>query len=126
MENLKKQYNESVKNYIIEFEKRHDVDFDGWIGETVGEVAMFGDYTFNFSEIKYVIDNDIKFEWLSDWYWFIVTYQKCYYNFNSYCKFRRDAEKKQSFNLHYSDKSFNLHSFEKSLIYMRIDSNTNN
>jgi len=111
MEKLKNNYKNSVNSYIEEFKKRHEIDFDFWIGDLVGEVCCFGDYTFNFSDIKYVIDNSISFDYLRDWYWFVVEFNKCYYNLNSYCKLRKDEEAKEQFNLHY---------FEKKLIYMRI------
>ena len=112
MEDLKINYEKSVNAYIQEFEKKHKVDFDFWIGDLIGEVCCFGDYTFNFSDIKCVIDNSISFDYLVDWYWFIVEYGKCYYNLNSYCKLRNDEESKENFNLDF---------FEKKLIYMCIN-----
>ena len=110
MEELKNNYKKAVDAYIKEFEKKHEIDFDFWIGDLVGEVCAFGDYTFNFSDIKFVIDNSISFDYLSHWDWF-VEFNKCYYSLNSYCKLRKDEELKEH---------FNLHSFEKKLIYMRI------
>jgi len=111
MKDLKCNYEKSVNAYIKEFEKKHEIDFDFWIGDLIGEVCCFGDYTFNFSDIKYVIDNSISLDYLIDWYWFVVEYEKCYYNLKSYCKLRQDDDIKEN---------FDLHSFEKKLIYMRI------
>lgn len=108
---LKANYEKSVDAYIKEFEKKHEIDFDGWVGDLIGEVACFGDYTFYFSDIKYVIDHSISFEWMTDWYWFVVEYQKCYFNLKTYNKLRSDE---------YSKDNFSLDSFEKKLIYMRI------
>jgi len=108
---LKSDYEKSVGAYIKEFENKHKIDFDCWTGDLIGEICCFGDYTFNFSDIKYVIDNSISLDYLIDWYWFVVEYEKCYYNLNSYCKLRQGAEKKEH---------FSLHDFEKKLIYMRI------
>ena len=113
MEELNNNYKKSVNAYIKEFKKKHEIDFDFWIGDLVGEVCCFGDYTFNFSDIKYVIDNSISFNWLSDWYWFVVEYEKCYYNLKAYCKLRIDEETKEH---------FKLDVFEKKLIYMRVSS----
>ncbi len=110
MEKLNTDYEKSVNAYIKQFEKKYEIDFDSWIGDLVGEIATFGDYSFYFSDIKYVVDNSISFDWLSDWYWFVVQYEKCYYNLNSYCKLRKDYEKKDN---------FKLDNFEKQLIYMR-------
>ena len=108
---LKKNYENSVNAYIKDFERKFEIKFDFWVGDTVGEVCSFGDYTFNFSDIKYVIDNDISFKWLIDWYDYAVEYQKCYYNLNSYCKLRKDEERSEY---------FKLDNFEKKLIYMRL------
>jgi len=108
---LKKIYNEAVEAYIKEFELQNDIDFDFWVGDKVGEICMFGDYSFNFSDVKYVVDNKIKFEWFVDWYYFVVEYSKCYINLDSYCRMRRDAEKNQF---------FTIHDFEKKLLHDRI------
>jgi len=105
MEDLQNNYKKAVNAYIKEFEKKHEIQFDFWIGDLIGEVCCFGDYTFNFSDIKYVIDNSISFEYLSDWYWFVAEYgKKCYYNLNAYCKLRKDEEKKEQFNISFFEK----------------------
>ena len=111
MEIIEQKYNHAVNSYIKQFERNSGLEFDSWAGDKIGEIAFFGDYSFNFSDVKYVVDNDISIDFLVDWYWFIVEYQKCYYNLDAYCKLRRDSEKNQH---------FCLNAFEKKLIYMRI------
>ncbi len=111
MKKIKTDYENAVKEYIKKFEEQTDLIFDFWVADLVGEIACFGDFTFDFSDIKYVVDNSIATDWLIDWHYFVVEYKKCYYNLNSYCKLRRDAEKNEHFSLEY---------FEKKLLYMRI------
>ena len=112
IEKLKENYEKAVTDYIKEFEKVYEVDFDFWVGDEVGGVANIGDETYNFSDLKYMIDNSIKYDFLVDWYYFVLEYnEKCYYNLDAYCRLRRDAENKEHFSL---DK------FEKDLLYMRI------
>jgi hypothetical protein len=110
---LLKNYIEAVDAYVKEFEKKYEVEIDFWVGDEVGGVAIFGDEAYNFSDIKYMIDNDLKYEYLYDWYCFLIEFsKKCYINLHSYCKLRRDAENE--------NKNFDLHKFEKTLLYMRI------
>ena len=109
---LLKNYIEAVDAYIKEFEKIYEVQMDFWVGDEVGGVAMFGDEAYNFHEIKYMIDNNLNYEYLYDWYYFLVEFgKKCYINLKSYHKLRVDAESKEY---------FDLEKFEKSLLYMRI------
>jgi len=106
---LKENYKKAVDAYIKEFEKNYEVTLDYWIGD---DVAMFGDESYDFKEIKYMIDNSIKYEYLYNWFYFIVEFgKKCFFNFDSYCRLRRDAEKNEY---------FKLENFEKQLIYMRV------
>jgi hypothetical protein len=110
---LLKNYNKSVNAYIKEFERRYEVELDYWISDEIGGIAAFGDYTFNFIDIKYAIDKSIKYRYLIDWYNFIFDFgKKCFINLDSYCRLRRDAEQNEY---------FELLSFEKSLIYMRVN-----
>jgi hypothetical protein len=113
MTNLQEDYIKAVDAYIKEFEKKYEVELDFWVANNVGGVAMFGDEYYDFTDIKYVIDNNIKYKYLYDWYYFLCEFgQKCHINLPSYCKLRRDAEN--------DNKYFNLHNFEKKLLYMRI------
>lgn len=113
MNTLLENYIKAVDAYIKEFEKIYKVEMDFWVGDEVGGVGMFGDEAYNFSDIKYVIDNSIKYEYLYDWYYYIVDFgKKCFLNLHSYCKLRSEAENQ--------NEHFNLENFEKNLIYMRV------
>ncbi len=116
MKNLDKKYNKIVNKYCKIFAKKHEIDFDGWVADRVGEIANFGDYFFDFREIKFCIDNDISFDYLSDWYFFCVEFQKIAdYNFENYCKLRQDFEYKKGF-------GFVLLEFEKYLLKLKLES----
>ena len=106
-------YINSVNAYIKEFERLYEIEFDSWINDDVGGIAIFGDEAYNFIDVKYMIDNSIIYEYLYDWYYYLVDYgKKCFINLHSYCKLRRDAENQNEY--------FNLEKFEKNLIYMRV------
>lgn len=52
IETLQKQYVKLCNKYVKLFSKKHDLDFDGWVGEEVGGVASFCcQYFFNINEI---------------------------------------------------------------------------
>lgn len=57
----KKQKFEKICNeYIEAFSKKQELDFEGWVADKIGELALFGDYTFGMDEIRYDIDNEVK------------------------------------------------------------------
>lgn len=57
-------------DYIEAFTTKHKVDFDGWVGECIGGIACFGDYYFNFDDIRYDVDYNVRgrkiFRWLEE------------------------------------------------------------
>lgn len=55
---LAERYNEIIWKYIDLFSKKQELDFDGWVGDTTGGIAMFADYYFDFEEIRYDIDTN--------------------------------------------------------------------
>ncbi len=86
---LKELYNNVVKIYIDQFCEKHEIDFDSWIGDNVGEIACIGDYYFNFSDIKFDIDNNVPEKYIFNWYNIVLELHeqnKDILNFKSYCK----------------------------------------
>lgn len=59
MKELQKHYNEVCNKYAEQFATKHEYSFDGWVADKVGEVATMGDYSVDFREIKYDIDNNV-------------------------------------------------------------------
>src|SRR5574344_1184048 len=63
---MKEQYIHACNAYAKAFAKKHDYHFDGWV--EVGTVACFGDYFFDFTDIKFDIDNNIPKEKFWEYY----------------------------------------------------------
>lgn len=58
---LKEQYEQAVNRYIEKFVKKHGYEFTDWVADEVGGIAVFIEqYYFNFTDIKYDIDNKVK------------------------------------------------------------------
>ena len=55
-------------DYINCFEQKHSISFDGWVGQEVGGVAMFGDFFFNYDDIRLDIDNKARKDLIFNWY----------------------------------------------------------
>lgn len=64
---LKKQYEYCTEQYILKFCRKQGLTFDGWVGGTVGGVGLFGDYTFNFSDILLDINTKQPKGLIIDW-----------------------------------------------------------
>ena len=88
-------YEDACYNYIAEFGRISEFDFGGWIGYNVGGVALFGDYAIDFSNIVYIVDNDVPVDTFVNWYWFCAEYEQCQINLQNYFKLECDykAEK---------------------------------
>jgi hypothetical protein len=69
MTTLESNYNQSVMDIIEAFEFKHEVEFDGWVGNEVGEVAEFNGCFFNFDDVKRDIFKDAPLNSIWDWYY---------------------------------------------------------
>lgn len=87
---LIENFENAVNEIIKEFSKRTELDFDGWTGE-VGEVADFGCYFFNFSDIIEVIKKDIPIPDLLKWYDYVVENGQ-FINLKSYISLRNSLK----------------------------------
>lgn len=66
---LKDRFDLVVNEYIKKFAKKHEIEFDYWIGGDTGEIASFSEYyVFSCYEIRYDIDNDVPKPILFNWY----------------------------------------------------------
>lgn len=65
---MKVQYNHVCNAYAKAFAKKHDYQFDGWVADEAGTVACFGDYFFDFKDIKFDIDNEVPKEKFLEYY----------------------------------------------------------
>lgn len=71
IDNARKNYNNAVMAYIDAFSKKHDLFFEGWVADTVGGIATFGDVLFfNFLDIAWDINTEqptgLIIKWLDD------------------------------------------------------------
>lgn len=86
MEDLKKEYFNICAKIIENFEKKQNITFDGWVGDTVGSIADFYEgFYFNFDDIIYDLFNDIKPSTIIDWYEESFLNQSININYYSYC-----------------------------------------
>ncbi len=64
---LAREFKNIVNSYIVAFGEKHDIEFDYWVADRIGEIAVYGDFFFNLDDIRFDIDNDVK-EDIIDWY----------------------------------------------------------
>ena len=65
---LKQRYELACIEYIKIFEKKHDLQFDSWVGSLVGGIAHLSDYFVNFDDIRHDIDTQQPKEHFKNWY----------------------------------------------------------
>ena len=54
LQELKKIYEFACNEYVQKFCNKHQFEFDGWVGDEIGGVALFcSQYSFNFSDILF-------------------------------------------------------------------------
>lgn len=90
-EELFERYVDVVNDYLYEFCKKQDFVFYGWIGNEVGSVGTFNDFTFDFSDVLYDINNNCKKGLIISWYdesvdWCMAKEGRAWINYNSYHK----------------------------------------
>ena len=93
MTRLQEEYNAVVNKYLLLFKRKQEIDFEGWVGDFVGEIATFGDMFFNFDDIRLDIDTDQPKDQIIDWYWETIENNPDYpeskeklINYKSWCK----------------------------------------
>ena len=68
---LKDSYADACEKYLQAFCANYEFQYerDAWVANEVGTIACVGDYYFDFSVIKYCVDNDLKdYSELLEWY----------------------------------------------------------
>lgn len=67
---LKLAYEVACTNYLAAFMEMYELSCDHhpWVADEVGTVAEFGDYYFDFQDIKRCVDEDVPFGTLMEWY----------------------------------------------------------
>ena len=118
---LRDDYESACYNYIKEFERIYEFDFEGWIGDNVGGVALFGDYAIAFSDIIYIVDNDVHVDTFVNWYWFCAEYEQCKINLQNYFKLESDY-KAEKIELGLKENDI-MNDFKPYLIYLLLKKN---
>jgi hypothetical protein len=65
---LESRYNKVCDDYILEFCLKQDLEFEGFVGNIVGGIAMCNDYFFNFSDIVWDINSNQPAETIINWH----------------------------------------------------------
>lgn len=89
-EELQLRYYEVVMDYCKAFSDKQEMEFSSWVGDEVGGVGWFNDFTLDFADVKYDIDNNIKKGLIVDWYYESVDAamskaKRQVINYKSYC-----------------------------------------
>ena len=70
---LKTNYEKIVNEYLIAFVEKQDLDIENcyWVADRVGEILSVNEqYYFNFNEIRFDVDNNVKegliFKWQNE------------------------------------------------------------
>lgn len=89
------KYESVVNEYLKEFEKKQDLEgyFEYWTADEVGSVACYGDYFFNFDDIRIDIDYNIPAGYLLDYSDYCVINEPLL-NYRSFLRFHKNISLK--------------------------------
>ena len=66
---LKKQYEFVCNEYVEKFCNKQEMDFEGWVGGTIGGIAYCNDFYFNFQDIVFDINSEQAKGLIISWYY---------------------------------------------------------
>lgn len=75
----------AVKGYIAAFEKKQGLKLEFWVADDIGGTACFGDWFFNFDDIRLDIDREVPADTILEWY-DTIEHDKPSVNYASYLK----------------------------------------
>jgi hypothetical protein len=90
MNKLQKDYHDAVMAYIKAFEAKQELEFYGWVGGNLGEVAVFSDMYIDFCDIVLDIDSQQPKGLIAEWYETINSEKSG--NYRSYCMGYRNLD----------------------------------
>lgn len=91
---LKKQYELVCNEYVKIFCKKQELDFEGWVGDTVGGIAYCSDFYFNFHDIVWDVNSKQPKGAIIDWYYGNLDMPEKSINYFSYTKGLRVSDLK--------------------------------
>jgi len=69
MKKLKKELDNCINKYVELFEKKHEIEFNFWIRNIHGSVAIYSDfYSIDFLDIRLDLEKDVPKDKFFDWY----------------------------------------------------------
>jgi len=86
---IKQKYEKLCMEYVLRFCEKHDLNFEGWVADRVGETAEIGDMLLDFSDIRFDLDSERKVGEIEKWwdYSYDLAMLECpkTINFRSWC-----------------------------------------
>lgn len=64
----KRMFGRVATLYLEAFAEKHDLRFEFWVADDVGDTACFGDYFFHLDDMRYDLDNDLPKGMVIEWY----------------------------------------------------------
>ena len=61
-------YSKLVAKYIGHFCEKEDMEFNGWVGDLIGEVAYINDYHLDFNDIRKSVDFEMPKGMIIEWH----------------------------------------------------------
>ena len=68
IEKLALNFEKLVQDYVDLFCDKHEVTFEGWVGDDTGTIGEFNDYYFDFETVRRDIDDGRPLDEVFEWY----------------------------------------------------------
>ena len=82
---VKNALESSIQAYIDLFCKKHDQEFEGWVGNEKASVALIGDHFINFTDIVLDLEKGVDKKHFFDWYYYTLE-GETFINYSTYLK----------------------------------------
>ena len=96
IEKLKRDYEKACNQYMKLFCEKQDMEFDSFVNDDIGGIALCSDFFFNFSDIVYDVNAKIPKGVIIDWYDAQLENPERAINYYSYTKGLRHEDLKLS------------------------------
>ena len=83
---LQRDYDSVCNKYISKFCKKQELEFEGWVGDLVGQIAYCGDFYYNFHDIVLDVNSEQPKGVIIDWYYDTLNNPKKAMSYYSYTK----------------------------------------
>ena len=83
---LQKKYEDACNQYVQRFCQKQEMDFEHWVGDEIGGIAVCNDFFFNLHDIIWDINSEQPKELIIDWYYDTLDHTEKEMNYYSYTK----------------------------------------